>query len=235
MRYRYKLDPHELRELLRRTPKGGCAIDIGAHKGAYTWWLARRVGNGGRVVSVEPQPELAHRLKAAFSRRRHVAVVHAAMAPYEGVAMLSTRSLGPSHGASIHGFPDGQEARRIEVPALTLRSLIERHGLERVDVIKCDAEGAELGIFGASLDVLARFRPIVLCECEERHAVDGASTGEGTGSRVAQFVRTFEGAGYEARLFFGGRLLPAASFDAARHQVVGSADYGNNFLMLPRV
>ena len=49
-RYRLKLDPAEIKAILVNLAPGDVAIDIGAHKGAYTYWLQKRVSDSGRVV-----------------------------------------------------------------------------------------------------------------------------------------------------------------------------------------
>ena len=33
-------------------------MDIGANRGIYTYWMSKKVGDRGRVISFEPQPEL---------------------------------------------------------------------------------------------------------------------------------------------------------------------------------
>ena len=62
-RYRLKLEPSSVRFLLDYLRPGDVAIDIGAHKGAMTHWMARSVGRGGSVYAFEPQPVLAARLQ----------------------------------------------------------------------------------------------------------------------------------------------------------------------------
>ena len=56
--------------------EGDRAVDVGANKGSYTFWMRRAVGAGGRVHAFEPQPELAAYLRAtcavdAMEERRH--------------------------------------------------------------------------------------------------------------------------------------------------------------------
>ncbi len=58
-RYRLKLDKDEIAFLMRALSKKDTAIDVGAHKGAYTYWMRRCVGKQGRVISFEPQKKLA--------------------------------------------------------------------------------------------------------------------------------------------------------------------------------
>ena len=49
--------------MLNHLKLGDTAIDIGAHKGAYTYWMSKYVGNEGRVFSFEPQREIYEILK----------------------------------------------------------------------------------------------------------------------------------------------------------------------------
>ena len=48
-RYRFKLDPQEISFLLGNVSAGQTCVDIGAHKGAYTYWMQRAVGPTGRI------------------------------------------------------------------------------------------------------------------------------------------------------------------------------------------
>ena len=47
LRYRYRLEPQEIRLVQRHLVAGAVAVDVGAHKGAYTWWMRRAVGETG--------------------------------------------------------------------------------------------------------------------------------------------------------------------------------------------
>ena len=101
-RYRSKLDPAEIGTLIAHTPQGGTAIDLGAHKGAYTYWLRRAVGRSGRVIAVEPQPDLAKRLEHLFPPGRCTVAVHwCAVCADSGQITLSVPGTGSSPGASI--------------------------------------------------------------------------------------------------------------------------------------
>src|SRR3954463_7393290 len=66
-RYRFKVDPAEIRFLRRCLRRGQVAVDIGCHKGAYTYWMRRSVGPIGAVYAFEPQPRQVTYLREAFS------------------------------------------------------------------------------------------------------------------------------------------------------------------------
>ena len=62
-RFRHLLDKPEITFILSNLHHGDCALDIGAHKGAYTYWMHKAVSATGRVFAFEPQIELADYLK----------------------------------------------------------------------------------------------------------------------------------------------------------------------------
>ena len=51
-RYRQRLERQEIRLLLRHLAAGDVAVDVGAHKGAYTYWMRRAVGASGTIRTV---------------------------------------------------------------------------------------------------------------------------------------------------------------------------------------
>ena len=62
-RYRLKVEKHEINFLIKHLKPGQIAVDIGSHKGAYTYWMSKYVGKYGRVYSFEPQLKLYNKLK----------------------------------------------------------------------------------------------------------------------------------------------------------------------------
>ena len=46
-RYRVKLEPKEISFMIRSLSSGDRVVDIGAHKGAYTYWMQKAVGPNG--------------------------------------------------------------------------------------------------------------------------------------------------------------------------------------------
>ena len=62
-KYRLKVEKHEIHFMLQNLKAGQSTIDIGAHKGAYTYWMSKYVGEMGQVFAFEPQPLLYKKLK----------------------------------------------------------------------------------------------------------------------------------------------------------------------------
>src|SRR5215475_12694629 len=67
LRYRFRVDPAEIRFVRQSLQPGQVAVDIGCHKGAYTYWMRRRVGPSGAVYAFEPQPKQVAYLRTTFS------------------------------------------------------------------------------------------------------------------------------------------------------------------------
>ena len=159
-----------------------------------------------------------------MASRAQISVEWAAITTSSGHGTLSLRPDGSSHGASIAGFPDGNEGATLQVPTVSLDDLVMRHGLVRLDFIKCDVEGHEGPSFAAGMTTIRRFRPVILVECEARNE-------RCQHSGVKGLARLFEPEGYRIRYFKGGSLRPLSEFDAARDQTYGQGEFCNNFLL----
>lgn len=138
-----------MRRLYARFIKeGDLAFDIGAHVGDRTR-IFRRLG--ARVVALEPQPLPARVLRLIFSRDPGVTLVAAAAADHHGIVRMHINTANPtvstlsndflSQAGKAPGWEGQKWDRIIEVPAVTLDSMIARYG--RPSFIKIDVEGYE--------------------------------------------------------------------------------------------
>lgn len=224
---RYRGERKEIAEVLAALSPGEVAVDAGAHKGAYTYWMRRAVGERGRVFAFEPQPRLAAylmRVNAAM-RWANVSVRECALSDAAGSATLHVPRLGSSQGASLSEGAPGQGEEAVLVRLATLDA--ELQGAGRVALLKVDVEGHELAVFRGAAGILARDAPVVLFECERRHF--------GSHSIDDVFAH-LRGLGYEGH-FFGPRALqPLSEFDPEIHQRRApgrfweAPGYCNNFL-----
>src|SRR5712672_3251719 len=89
-RYRLRVDPAEIRFVRQSLRPGQVAVDIGCHKGAYTYWMRRRVGPSGVVYAFEPQPQQVAYLRDAFSEMHYdnVELVPMAVSDKSGQMLL---------------------------------------------------------------------------------------------------------------------------------------------------
>jgi len=119
-------------------------VDVGAYMGLYTVWACRRAR---RVISVEPNPAALAYLKVnvALNECSNVTVVPKAISDRRGYAKLKIPEVAEKGfipgGSSI--VRDFEEAFEVEVETDTLDSVLEEVGVDSVDVLKIDVEGAE--------------------------------------------------------------------------------------------
>ena len=119
-------------------------LDPGANVGAFSAAVARRFGC--RCHAVEPSPTLSAQIPTHPLIRVH----QHAMGGERGEAALyvSTDPLG----SSLHPTEALEYSGTLTVPVETLGGLMEREGLDRVDLVKADIEGAEIPMFDACSD-----------------------------------------------------------------------------------
>ncbi len=217
-RYRWKLNPQELSKLLPHLGPGGVAVDAGAHKGAYTWWFAKRVGEAGVVLAFEPQPELAEQTARAARALGlgQVRVYGAGLSETSGEAKLAYLE-STTHGATLNGleFP---ETRHRVIPTVAL----DDFGLARLDVLKIDVEGHEQPVLRGARSSLERLGPALLIEIETRLHEGGANP-------VEEVRGMLEPMGYAGWFFVRDGVRRVEEFDAATHQAYGRGHYSNNF------
>lgn len=225
-RYRLRHDHREISFLLRSIEPGDLVVDVGAHKGAYTYWMARRVRPGGRVYAFEPQRVLAESLRhvaAMLGPDGTVVVENLAVSSRSGDAVLCVPGGNTSPGATIEKR-DAAWGNTASVKTVTLDDYFAGlHSSERVAFIKCDVEGHELEVFCGARRILTEHRPILLFECEDRHRADHS-----VGS-VFEYLRSlrYDGYGFGP----GGKLSPIVSSPGKPGM---PAVPGNNFAFLPR-
>ncbi|MDE3084545.1 MAG: FkbM family methyltransferase, partial [Verrucomicrobiota bacterium] len=123
-RYRWKLDPAEIAFVRAYVRPGTTAIDIGAHKGGYTYWMARAIGRAGRVIAFEPQPELAARLRYSFRKQDRVVVENMGVSDQCGKMSLIVPGRKPSPSASFEIIKTAYSDRSIDVQVTTLDSYL---------------------------------------------------------------------------------------------------------------
>ena len=141
---------------------GDVFIDVGAYVGWYSIYSSRLVGPSGRVVALEPDSVNRRQLERniALNEVKNVCVVPRA-------AWSRTGSVG-WHASSVpmwHSIdPDhGQDS----VEAISVDELVRQMDLRRVDWMKLDVEGAELGVLEGTNDTLHRFHPALFIELHE--------------------------------------------------------------------
>jgi FkbM family methyltransferase len=120
-------------------------FDVGANYGQWSAGLRSALGTRtGRFFLFEPQPACQSALAGAGIPNQ--VVIPAAVSDEEGSATIFADTPG-SGVASVHRRRDSyfcdMTAHQEKVPVTTIDREVERWGIERIDLLKLDIEGAE--------------------------------------------------------------------------------------------
>jgi FkbM family methyltransferase len=229
LRARFRDQRTEIRTLVEACGPHDVAVDVGANKGSYLFWLSGAVPYG-RVVAFEPQRALAEYLRRTISalNLKNVTVESTAVSDHAGTMTMHIPGAGNSPGASLERAVIVHEAcRDIEVPAVTLDEYF-KETKARIAAMKVDVEGHELSVFKGGQEILRRHSPVLVFECENRH-VSGGNV-----FTVLDYLRSY---GYNGWFICEGKLKPISTFDPAIHQCQRGERfwhqkwYCNNFVM----
>lgn len=145
-------------------------VDIGAHIGTFTVGAAKRATRG-RVFAIEPVPEnfdlLQENVRA--NRLENVIAIHAAVAGTSGSGWLT----GEGTAATILEVP-GQQGR--QVPLISIARLMSDYGLDRIDLLKMDCEGAEYDICESGEPAVFERISRIVAECHPTSERKNAAT-----------------------------------------------------------
>jgi FkbM family methyltransferase len=210
----------ELRLLPLFVRPGSVAIDVGANAGVWSYWLSRIAGT---VHAFEPNPKIYAILRAGALPRTQTYPV--ALSDTEGTAELLVPRAGKGYsnqGASLNPSRVQGEHGTVSVAQRRLDS----YGFDDVSFMKIDVEGHEQAVIEGACATLARCKPTLIVEIEERH----------TQRPLHEQIAAVCAHGYAAFCLVRGVLTPFAALDVEAHQrrPATPGDYVFNFIFLPR-
>ena len=120
-------------------------LDIGAHVGLYSLPVARKIGPTGRVIAFEPHPGNRSLLETNVQDNDldNVTVVPAAVADVEGEMTLQLSSFNTGDHRLYRGQP---KSGGVPVQVVTVDGYCESAGIDAVDLVKIDVQGAEANV-----------------------------------------------------------------------------------------
>jgi FkbM family methyltransferase len=187
-----------MKRILRR---GDIFFDIGANIGYLSAIGAGLVGPQGQVHCFEPVTEYFDRLRRLAELNPDYAITPNACGAGEiagSCTIYVTRE--PGQNTMVSDYKSGPEiVSTQDVPVIRLDSYIEQRGIEKVKLIKIDAEGFELPILKGLENFFRRWqwRPEVICEIAPRAYPL-------MGRKVSELAKYMADYGYTARDLLDG-------------------------------
>lgn len=223
----------ELKFLPYLTDRTKTSIDVGAAAGIFSAHLLPVSRN---CVAFEPRPAQAAELRAMFaSVGAPVRVEPVALSDHSGTVTLRilVEDIGRSTIEADNALKDedGSERTEIDVPVRRL----DDYEFDSVGFIKIDVEGHELPVLRGARSTIARERPVLLIEIEDRHKPNA----------VVDVTAYLEELGFSGFFLLADSVRPMAEFNKASHQNPANIGgwksgwerrgvYVNNFFFLPK-
>jgi FkbM family methyltransferase len=161
----------------RWSPQPGMTVlDAGGCNGEFALYAAKRVGPGGRVLMLEPDPkniEVAKRVFEMNGNPSNLEIVPVGL--WSKPDKLRFSAISDATSAVAKDATAG-DANTIEIDVHSLPSLAREMNLSRLDMVKMDIEGAELEAISALPDMPPGLRPSFAIA--SYHVVDGRRTAD---------------------------------------------------------
>ena len=210
----------EISFMSRFIPSGATIFDIGANVGRVSLGLAK-AHEDARIYAFEPVAETFHGLERNLrlnGREAQIEAYH--MGFYSECGDLKFFVPAANEAASLRPVTDayyfkkgdqgqgdcGKRMDEVVCPVDTLDDFVEKHGVKRLDFIKCDTEGAEKMVFSGGAHVFIEMRPVVYTEMLRKHAAR-------FDYHPNEIIEMFKGWGYACYTSDGKRLLPFEKMD----------------------
>lgn len=187
-------------------PRGGTFLDVGAHAGYFTLLASHCVGPAGKVYALEPTPPTFDVLKDHL-RINGVTNVQAemiALAEEDGTLRLHVPPASEKRDYNVTYVPRA-DWTAVDVRCRKLDDCLAEWGVESVDLMKMDVEGAEPRVLAGGADVLQRGMVKYLIV-----EVNGPRLTEG-GSSPARLIEQLAGVGFVPARLVGKRAVPVSA------------------------
>ncbi len=225
-------EPIELSLFLGTLKEGSTVVDAGANIGFYSLMASQEIGPAGRIFSFEPVPETFARLTENVERNalNNITPVNQALWNKSDTLRFS---LAKENEQNIGGysFSESETAvKHTECQAIPLDEFATQAGIERIDAMKMDIEGAERFALEGAAGMISRDHPVILLEvCRQTCGNAGYSPDDlwdflkGHGYRAYVIGSNFENSGWiedfseiiqrNVLLFPEGDSFPFSSWD----------------------
>jgi FkbM family methyltransferase len=158
-------DLADLQFLWRLLEPGMVFMDIGAYQGIFSIVAANKLKNG-RIFAFEPSPREYRKLRAHLwmNGLSEVKAENLALGESNGEVDFFQVVTGDDTRNGLRPPQSDDRVKQISVRMTSLDEYISTRKIDRVDIMKLDVEGGELGVLRGAENVLCKMRPLVICE-----------------------------------------------------------------------
>jgi len=144
-------------------------VDVGSHIGTFTLIASQKVGEKGKVITIEPEIHNFGQLKdnLKLNEINNCKEINVALADYNGEGTLFIKEKSCGHSLVSDDSPIG----KTQVVVRTLDSLLKELNVNKVDFLKIDTEGAELEVLKGAREILLknpRIKIVTECSPEQK-------------------------------------------------------------------
>jgi FkbM family methyltransferase len=152
---------------------GDFAIDIGAHTGDTTLPLALAVGKEGTVLALEPNPiifKILEKNAQLNPGKVNIMPLCAAAAKYDGEFFYNSSENSFNNGgiSEASKSPHGKFALPNKIKGINLGKYLTgelSRLINKLSFIKIDTEGYDYEIILSLLEIIEKYKPVVVAEC----------------------------------------------------------------------
>ena len=146
---------------------GATVIDAGAHVGTHSLAMAVSIGDGGRVIAFEPQPQIFALLEANTQSYEFIECRHEAVGASHGTGKFARLDFDERRNTGAFSLlGDVAVAQAGDVNVVRVDDL----GLATCQLIKLDVEGMECEAIVGAQRTIDRLRPVVVAEVNSARA-----------------------------------------------------------------
>jgi FkbM family methyltransferase len=214
----------ELGYLLSTLPENSQCIDVGGNVGCFSYHLCNTFPQG-KVAAFEARTDLHKRLRNNLKEFTNFTPYNLAISETAGELEIS---LDPSHAnSSVENLPLQRGMLKQKVRAVTLDDFFPSLNFESLDFLKIDVEGHESKVLKGASQTIQRFRPVILCESENRHL---RSLGESVEEIITSFEESYN---YKCFYYREGQLKPFTTEIVPQDRVAKVPSYIYNWILIP--
>jgi FkbM family methyltransferase len=145
-------------------------VDVGANLGELTLLAAKRLTKG-RVLAFEPSPSIFSQLSGNIALNNlRVELFNIGLFD-KNASLPMYRTSDFNFGTINDGVPSlfstGSDRQEVTVPLRRFDEVALECGLERLDVMKIDVEGAEIMVLRGAEASIKRLRPVIITEVSD--------------------------------------------------------------------